>query len=154
MPTPASAQLPANRSIPSDPVIPVLHYPDVLQAVEWLCRAFGFTERLRIGTHRVQLNVSAGGGAVVVADGAAPGSEGADRTHSVMIRITAIDEHFEAASLAGATIISPPTTHPYGERQYSALDPGGHAWTFSQTVANVEPSSWGGILVSEGPNAS
>ena len=49
-------------------MIPVLHYPDVAGAAAWLCRAFGFTERLRIGNHRVQLAV-AGAGAIVVTQG-------------------------------------------------------------------------------------
>jgi uncharacterized glyoxalase superfamily protein PhnB len=70
-----------------------------------------------------------------------------------MIRLTGIDAHFEAARLAGATIVNPPTTQPYGERQYSVVDPGGHVWTFSESVANVEPGTWGGVFVGEGSNA-
>jgi len=54
----------SNRSIPRATVIPVLAYPDVSQAAAWLCDAFGFSVRLRIGNHRVQLNV--GDGALVV----------------------------------------------------------------------------------------
>jgi len=56
-----------NRSIPSATVIPVLIYPDVREAVDWLSAAFGFAERLQIGdNHRSQL--SFGDGAVIVAD--------------------------------------------------------------------------------------
>jgi hypothetical protein len=36
----------------------------------------------------------------------------------------------------------------YGERQYSAQDPGGHRSTFSQSIADVDPADWGGTLVS------
>ena len=54
----------ANRSIPRVTVIPVLAYPDVNEAAEWLCNAFGFSVCLRIGSHRVQLNVR--DGAVIV----------------------------------------------------------------------------------------
>jgi hypothetical protein len=36
-----------NRSAPTATVVPVLVYEDVGQAIEWLCGAFGFTERLR-----------------------------------------------------------------------------------------------------------
>ena len=54
----------SNRSIARAIVIPVLAYLDVNQAAAWLCDAFGFSVRLRIGTHRVQLNV--GDGAVTV----------------------------------------------------------------------------------------
>jgi hypothetical protein len=38
----------ANRSMPLSTVTPVLVYPDLAKAVDWLCDAFGFTERLRI----------------------------------------------------------------------------------------------------------
>ena len=56
-----------NRSVPSDTVIPVLVYPDVREAVEWLTNAFGFEERLQIGeSHRSQMRF--GDGAVIVAD--------------------------------------------------------------------------------------
>jgi hypothetical protein len=39
-------------------------------AARWLCDAFGFTERLRIGTHRIQLHVGAGSMVVVEGSGA------------------------------------------------------------------------------------
>ena len=48
----------SNRSIPRATVIPVLAYPDVNKAAAWLSDAFGFTVRLRIGNHRIQLNVA------------------------------------------------------------------------------------------------
>jgi len=56
----------ANRSIPNCTVIPELAYADVGEAADWLCDAFGFTVRLRIGNHRAQLNV--GDGAMVVTE--------------------------------------------------------------------------------------
>jgi adenylate cyclase class IV/uncharacterized glyoxalase superfamily protein PhnB len=141
----AEAPLPPNRSIPASTVIPELGYEDVAEAAAWLCRAFGFTERLRIGNHRVQLNV--GSGAVVVTDrSAGPGSDPGS-AHSVMVRVADADAHFERARAAGARVFGPPASHPYGERQYTALDLGGHAWTFTQSVDDVDPASWGGVLV-------
>ena len=55
-----------NRSIPRCTVIPELAYPNLGEAIVWLCEAFGFTLRLRIGDHRAQLNV--GDGAVVLTE--------------------------------------------------------------------------------------
>jgi hypothetical protein len=46
--------------------------------------------------------------------------------------------------------VSPPTDYRYGERQYTAKDVGGHRWTFSQSIADVDPADWGGELV-DGP---
>jgi uncharacterized glyoxalase superfamily protein PhnB len=28
------------------------------------------------------------------------------------------------------------------QRQYSVVDVGGHVWTFSQSIADVDPDSW------------
>ena len=36
-----------------------------------------------------------------------------------------------------------PTDFPYGERQYEAEDPAGHRWTFSETLADVDPGDVG-----------
>lgn len=130
----------ANRSIPNTTVIPVLSYDDVPSAVEWLCRAFGFREHLRIGDHRVQLLVGDDGAVVARDGGGTPGG------HSVMIRVEDVDRHHEQASAAGATITNPPTDYPYGERQYTVRDPAGHVWTFTQSIADVDPSDWGGVL--------
>jgi uncharacterized glyoxalase superfamily protein PhnB len=128
-----------NRSMPDCGVIPVLSYPDVLAAARWLCAAFGFKERLIIGTHRVQL--IAGSGAVVAAGGAV-----ARGGQSVMVRVEDAHAHFARAKAQGATILSEPVDHPYGERQYSAQDLAGYVWTFSQSIADVDPADWGGVL--------
>ena len=45
-----------------------------------------------------------------------------------------------------AKILSEPQNYPYGERQYSAVDLGVHRWTFSQSIADVDPAEWGGTL--------
>jgi uncharacterized glyoxalase superfamily protein PhnB len=135
-----------NRSIPSTTVIPVLIYPDVREAVAWLEAAFGFVERLKIGeNHRSQLNVP-GGGAVIAADvryDRIPPRPG-ESTHSVVVRIDDANAHCERARAHGAEILEEPTDHEYGERQYLAADLAGHRWTFSETLADVDPASWGG----------
>jgi uncharacterized glyoxalase superfamily protein PhnB len=48
---------------------------------------------------------------------------------------------------AGAHVLAGPEDHPYGERQYTAADPAGHRWTFTQSVADVAPEGWGGTTV-------
>ena len=142
----------SNRSIPGAQVIPELAYPDVAAASDWLCTAFGFSPRLKIGNHRVQLTY--GGGAVIVVSGDDIDAEAAARaTHSVLVRVDDADAHYERARAGGARIVSPPTTYPFGERQYSAHDLYGHRWTFSESVADVDPRDWGGSLVAD-PDAS
>lgn len=46
-----------NRSVPPCTIIPVLSYPDPSKAAEWLAAAFGFSVRLRIANHRVQMKL-------------------------------------------------------------------------------------------------
>ena len=138
-----------NRSIPQANVIPVLIYPDVRAAVEWLTGAFGFRERVQIGEdHRSQLQI--GDGAVIIGDvrhDRRPPRAG-EVTHSVIVRVEDVHGHCEHARAQGARILEEPTDYPFGERQYTAQDPAGHQWTFSQTLADVAPEEWGGITVS------
>jgi uncharacterized glyoxalase superfamily protein PhnB len=136
----------SNRSMPQAQIIPELTYPDVNAAALWLTEAFGFSVRLRIGTHRVQLEL--GTGAVILREGAAPGAE-ATASHAVMVRVDSADEHYARAVSAGARVAGAPTTHPYGERQYAAQDLAGHWWVFSQSVEDVHPSQWGAELASD-----
>jgi uncharacterized glyoxalase superfamily protein PhnB len=137
-----------NRSIPSSTVVPVLIYPDVRAAVAWLTDAFGFRERVQIGEdHRSQLSV--GDGAVIVGDVRSdrrPPRPG-EATHSVLVRVDDAHAHCEHARAKGARILMEPTDFEYGERQYSAEDIAGHRWTFSETLADVAPETWGGISV-------
>src|SRR5258707_4471862 len=83
----------ANRSIPNCTVIPELAYPDIGEAIDWLCNAFGFTLRIRIADHRAQLNV--GDGAVILIEQRAPGG---NESHAVMVRVENVDRHHERAS--------------------------------------------------------
>jgi uncharacterized glyoxalase superfamily protein PhnB len=138
-----------NRSIPSATVVPVLVYPDVRAAVAWLGAAFGFEERVQIGEdHRSQLRL--GDGAVIVADvrhlQTPPRAEVV--THRVMVRVEDAHAHCERARANGAVIEMEPTDFEYGERQYQAVDLAGHHWTFSETLDDVAPEEWGGVLVS------
>ena len=132
-----------NRSIPDAIVIPELAYKDVLVAAKWLRDTFGFQERLQIANHRVQLLV--GTGAVVVTE--RPGDlERADFSHSVLVRIENVDQHYAKVAAMHVKIIRPPQSYPFGERQYTVEDFEGHVWTFSQTIDDVDPASWGGLL--------
>jgi uncharacterized glyoxalase superfamily protein PhnB len=133
--------------MPPGAIIPELAYPDVASAAAWLCDAFGFTERLRIGDHRRQLTF---GGASLVVTANAEESPAALSTHSIMVRVPNADLHCAHARQRGARILNPPTDYPFGERQYTAEDPSGRRWTFSQSIADVDPADWGGQLL-EGP---
>jgi uncharacterized glyoxalase superfamily protein PhnB len=130
-----------NRSVPPCPVIPVLIYPDPGTAAAWLSKTFGCKVRLRIANHRIQMR--AGEGCFTIAEG----NEKPDRSHITQVRIEDANGHCERARAAGAIILTEPTDHAYGERQYNAQDFYGHRWDFTETIADIEPESWGGTSV-------
>ena len=136
-----------NRTTGSSSVVPELVYADVVAAIGWLCETFGCTELWREGDHRARL--AFGNGVVIVADanaeyGRATPDADAARTHSVMVKVEDVDAHHDQAVRAGARIVNPPADFPYGERQYSVVDLGGHHWTFTQAIADLAPEDWGG----------
>lgn len=134
----------SNRSMPVATVIPELAYPDVGKAIDWLCEAYGFTLRLRIANHRAQLII--GDGAIVVTEqrDGLRGSDAGDQSFSIMVRVDDVDRHYQRALQHGADILQAPADYPYGERQYVTRDICGHRWTFSQSIADVDPKTWGG----------
>ena len=136
-----------NRSIPSATVIPVLVYPDVRAAVDWLTAAFGFVERIRIGEgHRAQLGIGTDG-AVIVADvrhDKQPPQPGVV-THQLKVRVEDVDAQVERARAYGAAVRQEPEDQEYGEREATVEDLAGHQWQFTQTLRDVDPADWGGV---------
>jgi uncharacterized glyoxalase superfamily protein PhnB len=142
-----------NRSAPPGPVVPVLIYNDVPRAIEWLCGAFGFRERLHTppesdGTiHHAQLAVGEGAimlrGRSAVERNQGPAMGSAAFFHGFLVKVEDADAHCEHARRYGASILRPPRTCEFGERQYTARDLAGNEWTFSQTIADVAPETWG-----------
>ena len=133
-----------NRSAPPGDIVPVLAYKDVAKAVEWLCGAFGFTERLRTppepdgSIHHAQLAV--GAGCIVLTAQVAARQE---CIRSLIVHVEDADAHCQRARKFGARILMEPGTKEFGERQYAAEDPEGHRWAFTESVADVAPEAWG-----------
>jgi uncharacterized glyoxalase superfamily protein PhnB len=131
-----------------------LYYRDAATAIDWLCRAFGFSVRLRIegADGRIEHSeLEYGEGLIMVgqeeaADTAprfgqrriSPLTAGGS-TQGMMLYVDDVDAHCRQARAAGATIVAEPAVHDYGEdywadRSYGALDPEGHIWWFSQRL--------------------
>jgi uncharacterized glyoxalase superfamily protein PhnB len=139
-----------NRSAPKVTVVPVLVYEDVGTAIDWLCDVLGFTERLRVNTPRgvVHAQLTVGDGALML------GRRGGDFcpprpgevNQYVHVHVDDVDRHHEHTRQRGARIVQELTNMPFGQRLYSVEDPGGHRWTFSQSIADVAPEEWGARL--------
>lgn len=137
-----------NRSSPRATVVPILVYEDVAQAIDWLCAAFGFRERLRAAgpggsVSHAQLDVAEGAVMLGRQGGEFRPPRPDEVSQFLHIHVEDVDAHFENARRRGARILKPPTDTPFGERQYTVEDPGGHRWTFSQSIADVAPEQWG-----------
>jgi len=131
-----------------------LYYRDAAQAIDWLCKAFGFTVRLRVERDDGSIEHSEleyGEGLIMVGQeerAGAPPRYGRRRvspltaganTQSLLVYVDDVDAHCAQARAAGAVIADEPTVHDYGEaywadRTYSALDCDGHVWWFSQRL--------------------
>lgn len=118
-------------------IIPYLFYRDVPAALEFLARAFGFTEELRhpkpTGMHAQMLF---DGQRIMMGQGSqdwgmqSP-SETTVATMGAFIYLSDVDAHYERARDAGAEIVEPPHDKEYG-RTYTARDLDGHPWFFTR----------------------
>ncbi|HEY4320954.1 MAG TPA: VOC family protein [Gemmatimonadales bacterium] len=140
-----------NRSAPASTVVPVLTYDDVGAAIDWLCAAFGFAERLRgagPGDTVSHAQLSFGNGDVMLGTSKAgfnvprPG----DLSVYVHVRVEDVEMHYARTEAFAAKILLPLATYPYGERQYTVEDIGGHRWTFSQSVEDIDPATWATVV--------
>ena len=143
----------SNRSAPTATVVPILVYEDVEAAIEFLVRAFGFAEHLRARgpdgrVNHAQLRVAEGSVIIGRQGGPFRAPHGEEVSQFVHITVADVDAHFRHATEQDARILQPPHDMPFGERQYTAQDPGGHWRTFSQHIADVAPSEWGAIEAS------
>ena len=140
-----------NRSAPSATVTPILVYEDVGEAIEWLRRAFGFTEKLR-AEHSgsvVHAQLDVGECSIMIGRHGGPfraPQEPATVSAYVLVDVDDVDKHFARAKANGAQIVFEPKNLPFGERAYTTRDHAGHWWTFSQHIADVAPEEWGATV--------
>jgi uncharacterized glyoxalase superfamily protein PhnB len=134
-----------------------LTYERASEAIDWLCRAFGFEVRLRVegkdGT--IEHSELVFGEAVFMIGDAkregrptsrAPTELGGANTQQIMVYIDDIEAHCARARAGGATIEKEVATHDYGEeywtdRSYGCVDVGGHHWWFAERVRTGTPKS-------------
>lgn len=129
-----------NRTMPPCTLIQELVYDDVTEARRWLCEALGFTERWHVGDHRAQLSL----GDSTIAITEPRHSRVLAGPVSLLVRVEDADALRDRALAHGATLVDDTRDHPYGERQCTVEDPGGHRWCFTQSIADVDPETWGG----------
>lgn len=123
-------------------VIPGMRYRDAPAAIEWLCRAFGFSRHLVVpdddgGIAHAQLVL--GNGMIMLGSYRDEGEydrlvrmpdDVGGSTQAAYIVIEEIEDHYLRAVEAGARVVYELAEQDYGGKLYSVLDPEGHLWNF------------------------
>ena len=120
-------------------IFPSISYVDADAAIEWLGRAFGFTEhavyrddagtvvhaQLRLGAGMIML------GQVREGDWRGGGKPDPSKAaHGIYVVVDDVDGHHDRARAAGAEIVRELTNEDYGGRDYSVRDLEGNLWSF------------------------
>jgi|SRR5581483_9079991 len=123
-------------------IFPMLAYDDAPAAIDFLCAAFGFTERFRmpmddgrIGHAELVLHDNVLMLATTWKDGGlASPKDLPGLPYQLMCEVDDVDAHFRRARDAGAVIVTEPEDQPYGHRMYRAMDREGHRWLFATPI--------------------
>ena len=128
-------------------ITPYLLYEDCAAALDFLTKAFGFTEDVRMAGPDGKVNHAE----VRLADGVVMmGTPGPDYQNpsrhghvnaTVYVYVDDVDKHFEQARGAGAKVIFEPQDQFYGDRSYMAEDPQGQQWGFATNIKDFDPAT-------------
>ena len=132
-------------------IVPQLAFDDIATALEWLAKAFGFSERtearflgadgrvghaeMAIGDVWFMLGQAGGHGT------SSPRTLGGS-SQFLAVYVADVEAHCARARAAGATICAELEDKFWGDRVYEAEDLEGHRWMFCQHVRDVPPSEW------------
>jgi uncharacterized glyoxalase superfamily protein PhnB len=128
-------------------IVAHLIYDDAGAAAEWLCRVFGFSERMwarhvhadgSIGRTQLQVRDSV----ITIGPPSVHGVSPRQGVSSMLwIYIDDVDEHYARTRAAGAEVVTPLEELPWGDRRYQVSDLEGHQWTFAKHVRDVDLST-------------
>jgi uncharacterized glyoxalase superfamily protein PhnB len=130
---------------PTSQITPYLLYRDVGKALDFLKKAFGFSEygsRFKGEDGTVQhAAMQHTDGSIFMMGCPGPKFKNPKKlggvTQMMYVSVDKVDKHFARAEKHGARILEKPTDTFYGDRRYTAEDPEGHQWAFAQHLRNV-----------------
>ena len=128
-------------------LFPFLRYRDAPAAVDWLVKAFGFSEQMVVPNENgtvAHAELTLGPGVIMLATARddelnikSPRDLGAV-SGGIYVYVQDVDVHCEQARTAGAEIIRGPEDTDYGSREYTARDLEGHLWSFGTYRPDAE----------------
>ncbi|MCF3945790.1 VOC family protein [Acidiphilium sp. AL] len=125
----------SNQTIATE-IIPYIFYRDVPAALDWLARAFGFTEEMRHATPSgMHAQMIFGGQRIMMGQGGKDwrmqsAREIGSASQGIFVYLADVDAHYRRAKEAGAEIVHPPRDESYG-RTYTVRDLDEHPWFFT-----------------------
>jgi PhnB protein len=127
-------------------VTPYLIVDGAEEAIRWYGQALGAVEvmRLPMGDKIGHAEIKIGDSHVMISDEwpdygkLGPKTRGGS-TCGLMVYLDDVDEAFERAVAAGATVEQPVQDQFYGDRSGSVTDPFGHSWTLATHIEDVAP---------------
>ncbi|WP_374384640.1 VOC family protein [Dongia sp.] len=116
-------------------LFPAMKFDDAPEALDWLKSAFGFEPHV---VHKdesggiAHAEMKLGDGLIMLGGKRPPEATNPWCTEpmGVYVCVEDIETHYAKAKAAGAEIVRPLSDTPYGAREYSARDCGGHLWSF------------------------
>ena len=132
----------SDQSARKQSVVPYLVYENSTQALDYLCKAFGFKEITRIpredGT-LMHAEVEHEGSIIMLGTPVDENGKvkklrlpaNATQPSSTMCYVSDIPKHYARAKAAGARITMELQERSHGEQMYAATDTEDHAWYFS-----------------------
>lgn len=119
-------------------IYPTFRYRDAPAMIDWLARAFGFSEHARYmdGDKVAHAQMSLGASMIMIGSTRGddygkivdePGSQGGK---SIYVAVEDPDALFARAKAAGAKILEEPVDRSYGSREFMCIDPEGNVWSF------------------------
>ncbi len=126
---------------------PYLRVRDAGAAIEFYARAFGAVERFRLTEPNGRVGhaeIVIGPAIVMLSDeypehGIVAPESGARTAVSIHLHVDDVDDVFERAVAAGASVVRPLTDEFYGERSGKLRDPFGHEWLLGSQIEQVTP---------------
>ena len=135
-----------NESQKSAPITPYLFYEDVAGALAWLSRVFGFREREQETMRNPAGTVVHSSMGVILLGFPGEAYQCPKRlghvTQNLYVYVDDVEQHFQHAKDAGATILSTLEDTFYGDRRYGAADLEGHHWYFAEKLREMKPEEW------------
>jgi PhnB protein len=120
-----------NESLPRNTITPRIVTSDVAKLVAFIKRVFDAHGDLEIGRPS---EITIGNSSIMISNG---GGVRGDMPAFLYVYVENVDQTFDTAVRAGATVIDPPADMPWGDRRATISDAWGNFWQ----IASMKPKS-------------